>query len=127
LPRNIVAAGPCLMISGAQVSCPAGLRRSDWSTGFTDNRMCGACTCGNPTGGDCGSMIIAVGADSQCANTTPAGYLRATSPQLCFPNGVGEFAPWLQFQGTPVVLTCAPSSAQSGALTATGPTTLCCI
>jgi hypothetical protein len=124
LPRPVVASGACLLMDGAR-TCPASTRASSWYSGFSDARVCGACTCGAPTGGDCGSMIIGVGTDHSCGDPPPNGYLRNAS-RSCY-TGIGVYSPGLQFVGTPISPTCQPSSTESGALTPTGPETVCCL
>jgi hypothetical protein len=123
VPRAVVAAGSCLLLDGAH-ACPTGLRASAWFTGFTDARTCGACGCGTPAG-DCNSTLIGAGSDYSCPSTgSVLGYLSATKPNMCFPAGV--YHPGLEFSGT-AATTCPASSLVSGALTATGPQTLCCL
>ncbi len=125
IPRTVGATAPCLLLEGARM-CPAGLRQTAWSTGFTDTRVCGACACGTPTGGNCNSMLIGAGSDYTCPTASSSvGYLSATMPNRCFPNGV--YHPGLQTSGTAVAPTCQASTAVSGALTPTGAQTLCCL
>ena len=123
VPKPVVAAGACLLMDGAR-ACPTGLRASSWFTGFTDTRTCGACSCGAPTGGDCGSMLIGAGSDYSCPPSSVVGYVR-TGDHLCLP--AGTYSPGVQFSGTPVAPTCAAAAAVTGALTTSGPQTLCCI
>jgi hypothetical protein len=123
VPRPVVAAGACVLLDGAR-SCPTGLRQTSWFTGLVDTRVCGACTCGAPTGGDCNSTIIAIGNDSSCP-AQPSGYLRSGN-STCFP-GIPLNSPGLQFTGTPVAPSCPPSAPLSGSLSPAGPQTLCCL
>jgi hypothetical protein len=124
VPRQVAADGPCVLIEGAQ-TCQAGLRSSVWFTGYLDGRSCAACACGAPTGGDCTSTLIAVGNASSCADTAIEGYLR-TSGRLCVTGTAGISSPGVVFTGTPVAPTCRSTAPMTGALTTTGPLTLCC-
>ena len=124
VPRPVVAAGPCLLIDGAK-TCPTGLRQSNWSTTFSDTRVCSTCACGSPTGGDCGSTIVAIGSDYSCSDAAIHGYVRNNN-RTCL-TGTGTYSPGVQFSGTPVAPTCQAQAAMTGTLSATGPQTLCCL
>jgi hypothetical protein len=68
--------------------------------------------------------LIGTGNDYSCPPSSVLGYVR-TGDHLCLPNG--NYSPGLQFSGMPVAPTCAPASAVSGVVTASGPQTLCCL
>jgi hypothetical protein len=70
-------------------------------------------------------MIIAVGSDSTCSGAAIDGYLRDGN-HLCV-GAPGVSSAGLQFMGTPIAPTCASFASSSGALSATGPQTLCCM
>jgi hypothetical protein len=127
VPRPVAAAGACVLVTAPQM-CPASTTNaSTWFTGYADNRTCGACQCGAPTGGDCNSMIIGVGAASSCPSNMPAGvlgYVRS-GDKLC---GLGGAAsPGIEFSGSPQPPKCDATSAMTGSLVTTGPKTLCCL
>ena len=126
VPRPVAAAGACVLLTASQ-TCPASTARaSTWFTGFTDNRVCGACQCGAPTGGDCGSMIIGAGSDYSCPTASPTstlGYVRS-GDKLC---NLNAYSPGIEFSGSPQPPSCAATSAMSGSVATTGPKTLCCL
>lgn len=92
--------------------------RSDWYTGFTDARACGACGC-TASGGSCDQVLFELGNDYSCfeAQTLEQG------TQWC---GQG-YAPPARLVGTPGPSTCTTSASVTGALEPTGQVTLCCL
>ena len=67
-------------------------------------------------------MRIIVGTDYTCSATTTL----ASGQRYCYA-GNGVYSPGLVFSGTATQPTCAASAPTSGALTATGQKTLCCM
>lgn len=126
VPRPVVAVGICLLQDGTH-PCPNGTRISTWFTGFTDSRTCGACTCGPPTGGDCGSMLIGIGSDFSCQVPPLNGYLRTASRSCFSTTSSGVYSPGLEFTGAPIPPICQASAATVGMLSPSGPQTLCCL
>jgi len=114
-------ASKCVMYDGAH-ACPAATTLTTWYTGASDTRTCGACTCGGPTGQSCAGMRITVGTDYTCSATTTL----SSGQRYCY-TGTGVYSPGLVFTGTATPPTCAGSATTSGALTATGQKTLCCM
>ncbi|HEY7375778.1 MAG TPA: hypothetical protein VIF57_26710, partial [Polyangia bacterium] len=115
----------CAIFDGAH-SCQAGTSADAWYTGSTDARTCGACACGGATGQSCAGMTLDVGTDYSCGTITA---MLASGQRFCYPaSGTGVYSPGLIFTGTPTQPTSCPASAPlSGALTATGPKTVCCL
>jgi len=119
----VTATSKCVMWEGLH-TCQAGATTSYWNTGYTDTRTCGACTCGAATGQGCSAMRIQVGTDHTCSPQVTATL--STSQRYCYPNN-GVYSPGLVFTGSPTQPTCPASATLSGALTATGQRTLCCM
>jgi hypothetical protein len=112
----------CILYSGAH-ACPAGTTRllnSDWYTGASDTRSCGACSCVSPRGGSCAGLSVHIGNDYTC---DPNDGDVAPGKKLCF----SGYVPGLKVNGTASNGTCTPSSATAGAITPTGPRTVCCL
>jgi hypothetical protein len=114
----------CTMFDGARV-CQSGTSMSAWNTGATDTRMCGACSCGSPTGHGCSNMRINVGTDYTCSPQVTATV--SSGQRYCYSSN-GVYSPGIVFSGSPTQPTGCPASATaSGSLTATGPKTVCCV
>jgi hypothetical protein len=115
----VVAQPACAIYDGAH-ACPSGTIMSFWSTGVSDQRMCGACSCGTGIAG-CSSMVLNVGADFSCQTLTQS---LSTSRRGCTSMGVNS--PGLIFSGTPTPPPCSASAGMLGSIMATGQKTLCC-
>jgi hypothetical protein len=94
--------------------------QSDWYTGFSDSRVCGACGC-TVSGADCAGVTLDVGSDYTCSSNAQV----PEKAKKCFvPNGI--YAPPVHLVGAPNQGTCTPDAAIAGSLDATGQSTLCC-
>jgi hypothetical protein len=117
----------CVLLDGAAATCPAGTAPPTPAalyTGFSDLRTCGACAC-TAAGQSCDGVSVHFGSDYSCG--VDYGTLTASSKN-CLPNNPnGIYVPGFYLKGAPTPPSCAPSSAVSGALTPTGPRTLCCL
>jgi hypothetical protein len=94
---------------------------SDWFTGASDGRTCSACTCAGPAGGSCAGVTIHIGNDYTCS---PNNGDLAPGTKMCYPSTI--YVPGLQINGNGTAGTCAPRTATTGAITPTGPRTICC-
>jgi hypothetical protein len=117
------SAAKCAIFDGSH-SCPAGTAADSWNTGYTDSRSCGTCTCGSPTGQSCSAVRLNVGTDYTCAPNVTATL--ASASRFCYA-GNGVYSPGIVFTGAPTQPTCPGMSQVSGALTPTGPKTVCCL
>lgn len=92
-----------------------------WYTGYSDQRSCGACTCGFGTGTCNGGRIVAYSGANCTGESVDVG--SGTQGSICnlpFVPVSGTVV------GTPVNPGCEPTNGPSGALTETGPQTVCC-
>jgi hypothetical protein len=120
-----VTSSKCTMAAGA-AACTGNYPTSPtassgpWFTGSTDTRACSACQCGF-TRGPCTGHIAAY-SDGSCS-TNPFTVGDGSLGSVCnLP-----FAPLSgKVIGTPIPQTCEVQTYPSGALTATGPQTVCC-
>jgi hypothetical protein len=119
LPILPMSTSVCQLLDGVQ-PCAAGMSRSLWNTGFSSTQTCGPCACGNATGASCASAQITFGPSGTCSSSV----LDAGGSAMCFGSGLTD--PGIQIVGS-TAGTCQAQSALTGALTATGPKTLCCL
>lgn len=110
----------CALAAGTSSCTGFGTAESDWYTGFSDARACGACGC-EASGGSCDTMKLAVGSDYAC----PGTHSLDPGTKECF-SGTGIYSPPVQLVGKPTVGTCSGSAKTTGSLTPTGQLTLCC-
>jgi hypothetical protein len=123
------AATVCVFQSG-EVACPAGYpnNRNVVFSGEMDGRTCAGCTCttASPSGGSCSGTVNLFGVPD-CGGT-PVSYSLGTH---CLTyNNIGANDPEsIQAALTVVPGTCgvAMQAAPVGAVTGTGPTTVCCM
>jgi hypothetical protein len=109
----------CALAEGSGLCNGFGMSQSDWYTGFTDTRVCGACGC-TATGGGCKGVQLAVGSDYSCINKA----LVNESTKQCFPNGI--YAPPVHLTGNPTLGSCTADGGVKGSLIPTEQLTLCC-
>jgi hypothetical protein len=117
----------CVYQSGSP-SCPAGYpHASVFYSGQSDTRGCGPCMCSALTGGSCSGSIAVYGISINCTAANPATYTLGSNCHVL--NVLG--APPSHVQGNFVLApgTCTVQSAASpiGAVTGTGPMTVCCM
>jgi hypothetical protein len=118
----LLSSAKCAMFDGIR-SCGPGMTSATWNTGASDSRTCGACTCNNPTGGNCSGMVLNVGSDFACMAVTATV---SSGQRRCY-SGSGVNSPGVIFSGTPTPTTCSASAPLSGSVMATGFKTLCCM
>jgi hypothetical protein len=117
-PAASAADGPCLMAAG-DVACPGGLRKRLVYTGFDDTRSC-SCSCA-AVGGDCSPMSVSCSDNNSTCEGSGAFY----GAGFCGGGSGGTL--YCRLEGTPIgPRSCDVSYASNGALTPTGPSTLCC-
>ncbi|HVV51766.1 MAG TPA: hypothetical protein VHO06_19010, partial [Polyangia bacterium] len=142
----------CVRADGAQ-SCPAGYspQTDTWYKGLSDTRACAACGCGTETPGDCTKELLSGseysrsvafwpdsfglcgagpggGGTSFNVSTTPgAKTCCALQCETSTCGGSGIACNNFGWAYPPVQASCPPTSAISGAATATGPETVCCL
>jgi hypothetical protein len=85
---------------------------------YTDDRACDPCTCGPPTGVTCTGTVTTGG-----ANTCTGGAVYNVPLTTCTNDPKAAAI----FDGGPTGGSCAPQSHPKGGLTATTPTTVCCV
>jgi hypothetical protein len=117
----------CAYHSGS-LSCPAGYPHARvFYSGQSDTRDCGPCTCSALTGGSCSGTISVYGISIDCTAANPATYTLGSNCRVL--NVFG--APPSHVQGNFVLSpgSCTVQSAATpiGAVTGTGPTTVCCM
>jgi hypothetical protein len=123
-------AGLCVYQTGTQTTCPAPYNRNAkpfvYSTGSTDGRNCGACTCGGtPTAGTCSGGVHLYGT-ANCTGTAVAS--GSGCQQFNNPFGASAQAVEANYSSTPG--TCPTPSVlpqPTGAVTATGAFSVCCM
>lgn len=117
---NIKAAPHCALASGSATCGAFKSAQSDWYTGFTDGRTCGACGC-IASGVDCTGVTLEVGSDYSCINAAVV----PEKTKKCF-SGSGIYAPPVHLVGAPNQGTCEGVAPVTGSLDPTGQATLCC-
>lgn len=117
---SVAAAPHCALAAGSSACGGFATSQSDWYTGVTDTRACGACGC-SASGGSCGPVVLNVGSDYTCGANAVVG----ESAKQCF-SGSGIYAPPVQLAGKPKLGTCTPDAAVTGSLDGIGQSTLCC-
>lgn len=120
--KKTATAPHCALAAGTSSCAGFGMAQSDWYTGFTDSRACGACGC-KASGGSCDPVQLAVGSDYACY---PTPVVNQASKQ-CFtnqPNGV--YSPPVQLVNKAKAGTCTTGAPVMGSLDPTGQSTLCC-
>jgi len=116
----------CIMASGVQ-ACPAPGVYSDQHIlygGLLDGRGCTACVCGAKTGADCSGETLAYTPETNLNCTGTPQHVSHSVACVDMNGNVGSyhFAP-----GSPTGGACAVSGgAPTGAVTGTGPMTICC-
>ncbi len=117
--ENAAVDATCVITSGG-AACPAPYtnRITEWFTGLSDTRSCGACQCA-VSGGSCEFAQVAIGSDWSC---TDQAYLSLQNPKSCG----SSYSPPARVLGSASPPTCTPSSPQVGSIQATGQQTLCC-
>jgi hypothetical protein len=114
------AAPHCALATGTSTCNGFGTAESDWYTGFSDTRACGACEC-QASGGSCDDLLLAVGSDYSCSAT----HNLKQGTKECF-SGTGVYSPPVQLAGKAAVGKCDTSAKVTGNLAPTGQLTLCC-
>jgi len=109
----------CALAAGSAQCDGFATTQTDWYTGLTDTRVCGACAC-TVNNATCKGVQLAIGSDYTCTNST----LVNEASKLCFANSV--YAPPVHLLGNPKLGTCAADAKTEGSLTPTGQSTLCC-
>lgn len=120
--KTAATAQHCALAAGSSSCTGFATTQSDWYTGFTDSRTCGACDC-KASGGSCAPVQLAVGSDYACY---PTPVVNQSSKQ-CFtdkPNGI--YSPPVQLVNKGKIGTCTTSAPVVGSLDPTGQSTLCC-
>ena len=109
-------------------SCTAGFTAvsgGTWYTAGTDSRSCAKCGCQVTSAGDCSGSRVFEHPDGECAVTNPSEFVLLQGDRC---DGFGETSGFttadlnVSFTG----VSCAGSSALSGAVTPTGARTVCC-
>ncbi|HZU84709.1 MAG TPA: hypothetical protein VE987_17385 [Polyangiaceae bacterium] len=111
-------------------ACPAGYASGApivVYSGYTDTRGCGACACSGPSGGSCSGTIEIYGSGGCTGSNGSATYTLGTACQA-----YSGLSPVPGSVKASYVVTGGSCSVQSqppatGAVTATGPTTVCCM
>ncbi|MFS8064977.1 MAG: hypothetical protein ACMG6S_01270 [Byssovorax sp.] len=120
--KKTATAPHCALAAGSSSCTGFATAESDWYTGSTDSRTCGACGC-KVSGGSCDPVLLAVGSDYACY---PTPVVKQSSKQ-CFtdkPNGI--YSPPVQLVNKATIGTCTTSAPVTGSLDPTGQSTLCC-
>jgi hypothetical protein len=114
----------CAIASGS-MSCPTGSQRTEWYSGYNMGTFaCNSCSCGLTSGASCASVQLGVYNGASCDPATQFGIL-AGGARACAPPGALN-NPSIVMTGAPTSPTCPPQNTSSGALTPTGPLTVCC-
>lgn len=120
--KKTASAPHCALAAGTSSCSGFGMVQSDWYTGFTDSRSCGACGC-TVSGGSCDPVLLAVGSDYACY---PTPVVKQSSKQ-CFTNQPkGVYSPPVQLVNKAAIGTCTSGAPVTGSLDPTGQSTLCC-
>ena len=108
----------CALAAGAAACDGFTMTQTDWYTGYTDQRTCGACSCESE--GGCEAIQVEIGSDYTCGNFALVG----DDMKNCY----GQiYEPPARLVGAPQpVTTCNPSAPATGAIDPTGQHTLCC-
>jgi hypothetical protein len=119
----VTAAQSCTMTTGA-VACGAkypATTGETWYTGYTDDRQCLACSC-SFGGATCSGAYIQGYSGASCSGT-PVTIGNGAEGDAC-PLGIVTAS--AKVVGTPTNPSCESNTGMTGALTATGPRTVCC-
>ena len=115
----------CIYTSG-DVTCPSGSTYSNRFVryaNYTDTRDCTTCSCGTPTG-SCGGRVDFRSSTSLGCNINPKSQI---TPGQCVALSLTINSDLQEYVPAPAP-TCAPSTGSvTGSLSATGPTTFCCL
>ncbi|MFW5739443.1 MAG: hypothetical protein ACOC1F_03655, partial [Myxococcota bacterium] len=113
----------CMYQPGLSACPQPNQTRYEVYTGFTDTRDCAACTCSNPSGGECGGTLRIYGGTS-CGTAGNDVPMDGSCERLV---GSMTFESLRYYPGSPVGSTCTPSGGEpTGKVEATGPFTVCC-
>jgi hypothetical protein len=99
--------------------CAPGLVTELWYTGYSDQRVCGACGCQDNGDGNCDNVVVEIGSDWVCG-----GYGQLSEGEK-YCQGT-PYSPPAQLIGTPTSSTCSAQGAMSGAVLPTGGRSYCC-